>query len=324
MRGTIVLLSAEENKDSLLALAAQEGVEVQWVDTAGDMDAQASGCRNAVAVIASPSAFPIELARACPKLKLVQVSSAGTDRMDLQALGELGIRVANNGGGNAVAVAEHTIALIVGVYRKLRLQFESVMARNWAGDVREEWFRQAHELTGKTVGIVGAGRIGREVAQRLQGWDCDLIYSDAFQLPEDEEARLKLDCVSLDTLLSTSDVVTLHVPLTKQTRAMIGDRELRNMKASAILINACRGPVVDEAALIRALRDGAIAGAGLDVLEEEPTPPDNPLLDMENVLVTPHMASLSQEAFEKSRRFAIENGARVAAGEEPQSIVHPE
>jgi phosphoglycerate dehydrogenase-like enzyme len=130
--------------------------------------------------------------------------------------------------------------------------------------------------------------------------------------------------VSRDDLLRSSDVVTLHVPLLDSTRGMIDDRAFGLMKSTAILINTCRGPVVDEAALIRALRAGEIAGAGLDVLEEEPTPDDNPLLDMDNVAVTPHLASFAQESWEKSQRFAVENAARAANGEEPLAVVRPE
>jgi len=123
--------------------------------------------------------------------------------------------------------------------------------------------------------------------------------------------------------LQTSDIVTLHVPLNRQTQGMISDREFDLMKPTAVLINACRGPVVDEAALIRALRDKKISAAGLDVLEQEPTPADNPLLDMDNVLVTPHLAEFAQESYDKSRAFAVQNAARVARGEEPESVVLP-
>ena len=236
----------------------------------------------------------------------------------------MGIRVANNGGGNSVAVSEHTVALIVSTYRKLHLQFQTVKAREWAGDMRAAWYSQAHELTGKTVGIIGLGRIGQQVAQRLQGWDCELIYSDDVAIPAEVEERLNVTRTSKDDLVTRSDVITLHVPLNRQTRGMISDREFDMMKPTAILINACRGPVVDEAALIRAMNEGKIAAAGLDVLEEEPTPADNPLLDMDNVLVTPHMASFAQESGEKSRAFAAQNVARVVRGEDPESVVLPD
>ncbi len=325
MSAKVVLLSPD-NTEQLeeIRLLAPEGVEIGWVDSTLPIEQQAEQMRDTIAVIAIPSVFPVELARACPNLRLVQTVSAGTNMMDLQALGELGVKVANNGGGNAVAVAEHSIALMVSVYRKLQLQFKYVKERQWAGDMRARWFSEAYELTDKTVGIIGFGRIGQRVARRLQGWDCELLYSDVVSFPAELEEELHVSRVSNDELLQRSDIVTLHVPLNRHTRAMLSDREFDMMKPNAVLINACRGPVVDESALIRAMREGKIAAAGLDVLEEEPTSPDNPLLDMDNVLVTPHMAGFGQEASEKSRVFAVRNTTSVAAGSEPESVVLPE
>jgi glyoxylate reductase/D-3-phosphoglycerate dehydrogenase len=298
-----------------------EGAEIVWVDVTQPLEQQAAQLQDAQAVIVMPSAFPVDLALKCPNLRLIQTVSAGTNMLDIAALSELGIKVANNGGGNAVAVAEHTITLMVSVYRKMHLQFQAVKDRQWAGDIRTTWLSQAYELTDKTVGIVGFGRIGQRVARRLQGWDCRLIYYDVVSYPPDLEKELHIAKVGLDELLRTADIVTLHVPLTRQTKGMISDREFGLMKPTAVLINACRGPVVDEAALIRAMQARKILGAGLDVLEEEPTPANNPLLDMDNVLITPHLAALAQESFEKSRAFAVQNAARVARGEEPESVV---
>jgi phosphoglycerate dehydrogenase-like enzyme len=266
----------------------------------------------------------VELAAKCPNLRLIQTTSAGTNMLDKAGLGELGVRVSNNGGGNAVAVAEHTMGLIVSTIRKLQLQFNSVKDRTWNGDIRAHWYSQAHEIAGKTVGIIGLGRIGSRVARRLQGWECDVVYSDVVDIPTELEEELHLTRMSLDELLQTADIISLHVPLNRQTEGMISDREFAMMKPTAVLINACRGPVVDEAALIRAVQDKKIAAAGLDVLEVEPTPKDNPLLDMDNVLITPHMASFAQEASVKSRLFALENTARVAQGEDPESVVLPD
>lgn len=302
---------------------APEDTEIVWVDAKQPLDQQAAQLQDAVAVIATPTAFPVDLALRCPNLRLIQTVSAGTNTLDLPALQELHIRVANNGGGNAVAVAEHTITLMVSVYRKMHLQFQAVKARQWAGDIRTAWFDQAYELTDKTVGIIGLGRIGQRVARRLQGWECRLIYYDVVTIPQTLEEELHLTRVAFDDLICTADIITLHVPLNRLTKGMISDREFSLMKPTAVLINACRGPVVDEAALIRALKAQKILGVGLDVLEEEPTPANNPLLDMDNVIVTPHLAAFAQESFEKSRTFAVQNAARVARGEEPQSVVEP-
>jgi len=323
MSGEIVLLAPNDSQLESYREVAPEGAEITWVDAGLSQEELAVELKDTVAIIAN-SAFTLDTAKLCPKLKLVQVTSAGTDRFDLQALGEMGIRVANNGGGNAPSVAEHTISLMIGVYRKMHLQYQAVRSGDWGGEIRANWYHQAHELTGKTVGIVGLGRIGQQVAKRLHGWDCNLVYYDPLEVPRDVENELNVTRLDLDEVLRTSDIVTLHVPLMGRTRGMISDREFGLMKPTAVLINACRGPVVDEAALIRALNAQEISAAGLDVLEEEPTPKDNPLLKMDNVVVTAHMASFAQESGERSRLFAIGNVARVARGEEPTSIVLPE
>ena len=302
---------------------APDGVTLVAVDLNQPLEEQAAQMEGAVAVISPVTADVLGLARLVPSLKLVQVGSAGTDRIDVEALGEMGVRVANGGGGNAVAVSEHAVALMLTVYRKLDIQFSSVAAGRWGDDLKK-WSSSTRELTGKTVGIVGLGRIGQEVAKRLRGFDCKLYYSDMAPRASDLECALGVTRLELDELLEISDVVTLHVPLTVHTRRLIGARELDLMKPTAFLINVSRGPVVDEAALIEGLRAGKIAGAGLDVLEQEPTDPNNPLLQMENVAVTPHLASFAQEAVERSFGFAVHNAARVVNGEEPLSVVLPD
>ncbi len=324
MSPKIALYAPNDGQIADFQRVAPDGADIAWVDSSQPIDAQAADLKDTVAlIVGGGGGFSLELAKSCANLTLIQTTSAGTDRLDKQALGELGIRVANNGGGNAVAVAEHTIALMVSTYRKLQIQFNLVKAGEWMGDLRSTWYSQAHELTGKTVGIIGLGRIGSRVARRLQGWECDIVYHDVIRFP-DLESELGVSFVSRDELLQSSDIITLHVPLNKHTKGMMSDREFGMMKPTAVLINACRGPVVDEAALIRAMNDSKIAAAGLDVLEEEPTPKDNPLLHMDNVLVTPHLASFAQEAGEKSRVFAMQNVARVAQSTEPESVVLPE
>ncbi len=302
---------------------APSGMRVDWVDSNGQLDGQAEVMKDAVAALVTDGRFDVELARLCPRLRLVQTTSAGYDGIDVASLNRMGIQVANNYGGNAPAVAEHTIGLMVSVVRKLVLQFESTRSGDWYGTIgREEWTRP-YEIAGKTVGIVGMGHIGRQVARRLQGWDCSIVYYDPIDPPAQLVEQLSLRALSMDELLRESDIVTLHTMLNAQTRGLIGTRELKMMKSTAVVINTCRGGVVDEAALIRALRDGEIAGAALDVFEQEPTPRDNPLLTMGNVVVTPHMAGVSVEAFPRNAGFGLQNIARVIRGEEPLSVVRP-
>jgi phosphoglycerate dehydrogenase-like enzyme len=320
MTNRVAVLSPSDSALRAVREVAPPDVEFFWVDSSQPLDQQAAQLEDVATVIAPSFPFPAELARACPRLKLVQVTGAGTDRMNLRELSELGIRVANHGGGKAAAVAEHTITLMLMVARKTKLAVQSVEARRWHGDFRTTGY-QPHELTGKTVGIVGLGYIGQQVARRLQGWECRLVYHDVVRRPADLEEELHVTYLTKEELLTTSDVVALLVPLTRDTRRMIGDREFDLMKPTALLVNTCRGPVVDEAALVRALREGKIAAAGLDVLEQEPPAADNPLLDMDNVVVTPHMSSSTREAGKKSLAFAAMNAARVASGGEPQSVV---
>ena len=247
-------------------------------------------------------------------VKLVQLASAGWDRIDVRLAGELGIPVANNGGANAIPVAEFALTLIMATYRNLRRGDLAVRNDDWYnGDLLGQ------ELFGKTVGIVGAGRIGSMLARLLRGFETTTLYTDVIRSQNIE--RVGARRVDLDELMSTSDVVSLHVPLMPSTDGLIGARELGLMKPAAILINTCRGQVVDEAALLDTLSNRRIYGAGIDVFQEEPTPADNPLLELDNVTVGPHMAGRTGESFPRRVAFAFENMARVWAGDAPESVV---
>ena len=307
-------------------LAAENGndVETVFVDQAQSEEDVIAQCQDAVAIIPGGRALTTEMISKMPNLQLVQVTSAGTDWIDKPAVYELGVKVANNGGGNRVAVSEHTIPLMVSAYRRLEHQLRPARAGKWLGEaVMPGEAEDYHTLEEKTVGIVGLGRIGQAVAKRLRGWDCEIVYYDTIDFESDVTEPLNATKLPFDELLAVSDIVTLHVPLEPTTKGMMSTREFGLMKKTAMLINACRGPVVDEAALVQALRDGEIAGAGLDVLEQEPTPVDNPLFEMDNVIVPPHLASRAIESMYTSTEFAIANVSRVARGEDATSIVLP-
>jgi phosphoglycerate dehydrogenase-like enzyme len=177
------------------------------------------------------------------------------------------------------------------------------------------------ELAGKTIGIVGLGRIGREVAKRARGFDMKIVYHDAFRPPPDAERELGVEYRDLDALLQESDVVTLHVPATGKTKALIGARELEMMKPEAILVNTSRGPIVDHDALVDALRSKSIRAAALDVYDPEPPQPDDPLLGLDNVTFSPHMAGVTAESLLRILQAAMANCNRVARGEEPLDVV---
>jgi phosphoglycerate dehydrogenase-like enzyme len=260
-----------------------------------------------------------EFFRAAPKLRLVQLTSAGYDRLDVESARKAGVPVANNGGANAIAVAEHTIMLILAVLKRLVWHHNNVVAGKWrVGDFAEP---RLHELPGKSLGIVGLGNIGKKVARRAAAFDMTIQYYDIVRLTEDQEDALGVRFVLLSELLRTSDVVSLHVPLNETTQKMIGARELALMKPSAVLINTCRGPVVDETALHHALTTGQIAAAGLDVMVEEPPAPKHPLFSLPNVTLTPHTAGPTWENWVSRFRNGFDNIQRVAAGDKPRWVI---
>ena len=298
-------------------------LELRLVDSNQPREDVIRECKDAVALIAGGHrAFDAELISELSNLRLIQTFSAGTDWMDKAALAELGVKVANNGGANAVAVAEHAIILMLSVERKIDRQIDSVKAGTWMAGVGGDR-TEFHTLVGKRIGIVGLGRIGSRVAKRLQGWECEVVYYDVVDYDNEYVKAANATFVELDELLETSDIVSLHVPLERTTRHMISDREFALMKNSAIIINTCRGPVVDEAALKRALKEGQIFGAGLDVTEVEPIEADNDLPDMPNVVVTPHLATRALESEHNATHNAVANIARVARGESPEWVVPP-
>jgi phosphoglycerate dehydrogenase-like enzyme len=260
-----------------------------------------------------------EFFRSAPKMRLVQLLSAGYDRVDVEAARKAKVPVANNGGANAIAVSEHTLMLMLAVLKRLVRFHNDIVAGKWrVGDSVES---RTHELSGKMVGIVGLGNIGKKVARRAAAFDARVQYYDIARLSEDQEDALGVRFVLFAELLRTSDIVSLHVPLDDTTRNMIGARELSLMKPSAVLINTCRGPVVDEEALYRALKDGRIAGAGLDVLVEEPPKGPHPLFTLPNVTFTPHSAGPTWENWAARFRNGFDNIQRVASGGRPLWVV---
>ncbi len=257
--------------------------------------------------------------RACPKLKLVQLLSAGYDRVDIEAARRAGVPVCNNGGANAVAVSEHAMMLMLAVSRRLTWLHQNVVSGRWRGnDVANT---RLYELHGRILGIVGLGTIGKKTARLAQAFGMAVQYYDIARLTEDQADALGVRFRLLDELLRTSDLVTLHVPLTPRTRHMIGAAELGLMKPAAYLINTSRGPVVDEVALHRALADGVIAGAGLDVFDQEPPAADNPLFRLPNVVLTPHYAGPTWDNQYSRFRNGFDNVQRVARGEAPLWVI---
>ena len=256
--------------------------------------------------------------RAAPRLKIVQLLSAGYDAVDLEAARRAKVPVANNGGANAISVAEHALMLMLTVSRKVVWQHSNVAGGRWRGNGPAP---RMYELHDKTLGIVGLGTIGKKVARLARAFGMRVQYYDIVRLTEDQEDALGVRFRLLRELVRTSDVVSLHVPLNASTRHLIGAGELALMKPSAILVNTSRGPVVDEAALTRTLGEGKIFGAGLDVFDREPTPPDNPLLKLDNVVLTAHFAGPTWDNHVARFRNAFDNVQRIARGEPPLWVV---
>ena len=256
--------------------------------------------------------------RAAPRLKLVQLLSAGYDNVDLEAARRAKVPVSNNGGANAISVAEHALMLMLTVSRRLIWQHASVSAGRWRGNGPAP---RMYEIFDKTLGIVGLGTIGKKVARLARAFGMRVQYYDIVRLSEDAEDALNVRFRLLRELIETSDIVSLHVPLDDSTRHMIGAPELALMKPEAILINTCRGPVVDETALHEALSNNRLFGAGLDVFDQEPPPPDNPLFKLSNVVLTSHFAGPTWDNHVARFRNAFDNVQRVARGEPPLWVV---
>lgn len=257
--------------------------------------------------------------QSAPHLKLVQLLSAGYDRCDIEAARRAGVPICNNGGANSTAVAEHAILLMLAVCRRIVWQHTNVAAGRWRGNNVEDV--KLYELKGRTLGIIGLGTIGKKTARLAQAFGMHVQYYDTRRLTEEEADNLDVRFALLEEVLRTSDIVSLHVPLSKETRHMMGAAQFRMMKPSAYLINTCRGPVVDESAMIEALRDGIIAGAGLDVFDQEPPPPNNPLFALQNVVLTAHFAGPTWDNQYTRFRNAFDNCQRVIRGEKPLWII---
>ena len=259
------------------------------------------------------------LLAAAPRLRHVQHQGVGYDNIDVPACTARGVTVALTPGGTTTGVAEHVFLLILALYKRLRQAEGALRAGGWpVWELRSTSF----EVSGKRLGLGGFGRIGQAVARRAAAFEACVTYYDPVRPSAAVEQALGASYRSLDSLLRESDIVSLHLPLSAQTRHLIGARELALMQPHGILLNTARGPLVDEPALVEAVRSGTIAGAGLDVFEQEPPAPDNPLLRLENVVVTPHIAAGTADAFRTKMQAVFANLQRVAAGEGPINQVH--
>lgn len=252
----------------------------------------------------------------------IQSGGIGVDMIDVEAATEQGIMVVNVPDVFVEEVATHAFALLLACQRRIVQQHHHVTSGQWG--VSRPHLAPMGRLNQQTLGLVGFGRIGKAMARMAKGFGLSVIAHDPY-LTHDVAAAEGVRLARLMEVMTQSDYVSLHTPLTKETRHLIGAEELRGMKPTAYLINTCRGPVVDEAALIQALREGWIAGAGLDVTEQEPIDPKNPMLTMTNCIITPHTASYSDPSSVERLERAAQEVARTAEGKLPRrvAIVNP-
>ena len=277
-----------------------------------------------------PPAYPLISARVVeniPSIRMIQTLGAGHDKVDVETAARMGIPVANSPGFNATTVAEFTIALIVLLQRRILLADREVKSGHYA-QVREEFFRLGlTELSETRLGLLGFGRIGRKVAQLAMTLGAQVSYYDVQRAPRYLEAELGVTFRPFDLLLAWSDVLSLHLPLTRQTRELLGLRETRLMRKGASLINTARGELVNQEALAEALEEGHLAGAAVDTLSPEPPPQDHPLLSLspaarDRLLLTPHIGGITRGALKRVFSASFENILRVVSGEFPRNVVN--
>ncbi len=259
--------------------------------------------------------------------RIISQYAVGYDNIDVECATKHGVYVTNTPNVLTEATAELTWALILAAARHIVKADRYVRSGEWyrSGTGWHPELLLGLELRGKTLGIIGFGRIGRAVARiGAKGFGMKVLYYSRHRAAREVEEEIGARYADLDTLLKESDVVSIHVPLTPETRGMIGERELQLMKPTAILVNTARGAVVDTDALVKALREGWIAAAGLDVFHEEPLPPDHPLTRLENVVLAPHIGSATREAREAMTCAVLDNLLAFKRGEIPPNLVNRE
>ncbi len=276
--------------------------------------------KQADAVLAAIYKVTQSLMKQAPNLRIAQKAGVGTDNIDSAAATELGIAVGNVPGSNANGVVELTMGLILNLYRHLPELNKGTKEGKW---LMFEYRTSSYEIKGKTHGIIGFGNIGRDVARLSQAFGSTVLYYDAFRAKPEVEAALNVKFVPLEELLRASDIVSVHVPLLPATANLINAKNLSLMKENAVLINVSRGNVVNEADLYQALTEKQIAGAAIDVWASEPIKADNPLLTLDNVIATPHIAGGTLDAARNVYRGSFKNICACLLGE-PFHALNPD
>ncbi|MFN8541491.1 MAG: C-terminal binding protein [Thermomicrobiales bacterium] len=314
------------------AVAAAGDAEFVVIPCATEDDLIAAG-READGILAGNEVYNRRVLQSFERVKVISRPAVGYDQVDTEAATECGIVVTHVPDYCTDEVSDHAMALILALHRRVPWLDAAIKAGNWGQGVSYGGNRPASShagevpgprlpLRGQTLGIVGFGRIGRRVAEKARGFGLRVIAADPF-LPGDAGEPYGVAMTDLDSLLAEADFVTIHCLLNAGTRELIGAAQLARMKRTAYLVNTARGPIVDVAALVPALREGVIAGAALDVTEPEPPGSDHPLLGLPNVILTPHSAYYSDRSREEVRRRGIEHAVAVLRGERPAFVANP-
>ena len=271
------------------------------------------------AVIVRTAPFSREIIECADKLEVIGRHGVGVDNIDIKAASERGIPVVNTPDANMVSVAEHTIGFILALAKRLVISDKATRQGNFA--IREEF--AASDLEGKTLGIVGAGRVGSTLAKKCKAaFNMKVLAYDPYLSSEKAKEMEVSLCDSLPELLKESDFVSIHVPLTRDTEGLMGEKELKLMKPTAFLINVGRGRIVDEKALAKALKEKWVAGAASDVFSQEPPDPDNPLLKVESIILSPHMAALTKECAIRMAYGVAEGVLDALRGNKPKYVAN--
>ena len=291
-----------ENVDWHVERPADEAQLAQWINRA-----------DVVVNLRASVHFPRPVLEQCPKLRLISIWAVGTDNVDLDACRDLGITVCNTPGYAAIGVAEHAVALALAVTHQLANGDRRIRGGGWQ-DAR------IAQLHGKTLGVIGVGPIGQRMITLGRALGMDAI-AWTLHPSTDRAAALSVELVPLPDLLQRSDVVSIHLPITEESHHLLGTAEMAMMKPTAIIVNTGRGAVIDEPAMVQALREGRLAGAGLDVFTTEPLSSESPLCSLENVMLSPHVGAMSPETSSAGLAMALDNIEAFLAGTPTNTVV---
>lgn len=304
------------------------GLEAEFVSvphdiTSGELQSKVSDADIIIGDYTMKIRLTSELIEKMRSVKLIAQPSTGYDNIDIDACKRKGIPVSNIGGANSASVAEHTIMLALMLMKRVLQAHSSMLEGRW---IQDEMMNLTLDLKGKTWGIVGMGRIGKEVAKRLITFGTDTIYYDIVRLSNNEESELNAKYSEFQGLLTQSDVISVHLPLNEKTSGIFSEKEFRIMKPSSFFINVSRGKIVDEFAVAKAVKNGWISGAGIDVFSNEPVTRENPLViaarEGANIILTPHIAGATNDARLRIIQTTVENVIAVMRGEKPRNVVN--